>query len=565
MARVEKYSWDFETTTDPNDCRVWAWAEIPLSDPESGEVGTSIDSFIEHVSKHNTSGTFHNLKFDGEFIISWLLKHDYKVGFDKKRLHPKQFYTLISDKGQFYQIIIRWENGNRCEIKDSYKLLPFKVEQIAKDFGLPIRKLSIDYTAAREVGHELTDQEREYVLVDARIVALALNEMYKRKLGRTTIGSNALAEYKGMAGKSFRYWFPVPSNDAYIRRSYKGGFTYCNPRYAGMDIGKGIVLDVNSLYPSVMYNPKNLYPVGDGIYYDGKYTDDELHPLYFQRLICQFKLKKGYLPTIQVKNSFSRFIPTEYLTSSQGEAVELTLTSVDLALFLDHYDVYDIVWVDGFKYSAKSELFTDYIVYWTEQKVNAKHNGNKALYTIAKLMLNNLYGKFSTNPKGGGKYPVLEGGVVKYKPTEKDDREPVYIPVGSFVTAYARNVTIRSAQKVYDRFLYADTDSLHLIGTSLPEGLDIDDYRLGAWKHESTFAQARFLRSKTYMENEIVSKPGEKLKTEWKITCAGMPESCYSQVTFDNFRLGAKYDGKLMPKHVNGGIVLAPTTFQIIG
>lgn len=77
--------------------------------------------------------------------------------------------------------------------------------------------------------------------------------------------------------------------------------------------------------------------------------------------------------------------------------------------------------------------------------------------------------------------------VVKYTLGEKELRKPIYIPVGAFITAWARNITISSAQTVYDRFLYADTDSLHLMGTELPENLDIDKVKLGAWKHEATF------------------------------------------------------------------------------
>ena len=36
-----------------------------------------------------------------------------------------------------------------------------------------------------------------------------------------------------------------------MRQAYKGGFTYLNPIYKEKDIGGGVVLDVNSLYPSV--------------------------------------------------------------------------------------------------------------------------------------------------------------------------------------------------------------------------------------------------------------------------------------------------------------------------
>ena len=50
---------------------------------------------------------------------------------------------------------------------------------------------------------------------------------------------------------------------------------------------------------------------------------------------------------------------------------------------------------------------------------------------------------------------------------------------------------------------------------------------------------------------------------ETEITCAGMPKSCYDQVTFDNFKEGLTVGGKLMFKHVKGGVILVDTEFTI--
>ena len=50
-------------------------------------------------------------------------------------------------------------------------------------------------------------------------------------------------------------------------------------------------------------------------------------------------------------------------------------------------------------------------------------------------------------------------------------------------------------------------------------------------------------------------------KTEVK--CAGMPENVKSHVTYDNFKTGAVFGGKLMPKTVKGGVVLIEKDFTI--
>ena len=434
-------------------------------------------------------------------------------------------------------------------------MLPFSVDKVAKAFDLPISKLKIDYDEYREPGHILTQQEVDYIKNDVAIIAKALPHLFDQKLNKMTQGSNALADYKKVIGKKhFEKWFPILDYevDKQIRQSYKGGFTYLNPIFKKKDLDRGIVLDVNSLYPSVMYDC--LLPYGEPVAFTGRYKKDTDYPLYTQMISCSFRIKKNHIPTIQIKNNLA-FRPTEYLENSNGEEIVLTLCNPDLYLFLQHYDVFNLEWLGGWKYKASSGMFTKYIDKWYKIKEQATIEGNEPLRTLAKLMLNALYGKFGTNPNVRSKIPYLdENGLVKYKLGEKETRDPVYIPVATFVTSYARNKTISSAQKVYDRFVYADTDSLHLIGTDIPECLDVHQSRLGAWKHESTFEKARFLRQKTYIE---------QINEKIHITCAGMPDRCYDGVTWDNFHNGMSYTGKLRFVHVPGGIVLLDTPFTI--
>ncbi len=558
-----QWSADFETTTDPNDCRVWAWGVAEIFNTDNFYCGNDINELFElaYHSPDTCVFYFHNLKFDGEFILNWLFHNGYTHVTDKRKLKAdKTFCTLISDKGMWYSIHIRFKydengHGNHKDLKiyDSLKVLPMKVEEMPKAFGLKDNKLHIDYNEYREVGHELTQQERDYIHNDVVIVAQALEHLFRMRMDKMTTAANAMSEYKDLIGKKqFQRDFPPPSYDGDIRQAYRGGWTYLNPKWAEVDVSEGIVLDVNSLYPSVMVD--SLLPYGEGIFFNGQYKEDRIFNLYVQMFACQFELKPNHLPTIQLKNSLA-FVPTEYLTSSQGERVTLCLTSVDLKLFFDHYDVYDIEYYSGWKWRSTEDLFKQYVQKWNGEKVRATEQGNKALRTIAKLMLNSLYGKFATSPKLRSKIPYLsEDGIVKYKVGELEEREPIYVPVAAFVTAWARNKTIRSAQKVYDRFIYADTDSLHLAGTEIPEGLEIHPTKLGAWKHESTFTRARFIRQKSYIE---------EIDGELKITCAGMPTDCYGEVTWDNFHTGAKYGGKKVPRHVPGGIILDDTYFTL--
>lgn len=551
------YTADFETTTDPTDCRVWAYGICEIGNPDNFTYGNDIDDFMKWANEQGRSTVyFHNLKFDGEFILCWLFENGFKYVNDRRDLENNTFTTLISDKGQFYSMEICFERKGKekksLTIYDSLKILPFSVAAIAKGFNLPISKLEIDYNETREKGHILTKEEIDYLRNDVDIVARALNTLFEQGLNKMTQGSNALYDYKQTVGnKNFNKWFPIPDYDSDIRQSYKGGFTYLNPKFKELDLTEGIVLDVNSLYPSVMYYQP--LPYGEGIFFKGKYKEDKIYNLYVQMFTCQFELKPGYIPTIQLKNNLS-FIPTQYLESSDGEDVTLCLTNVDLELFMEHYDVFNIEYHSGWKFKSTIGLFKDYIDKWNKVKMESTLNGNKAMRTLAKLMLNALYGKFALNPNVQSKIPWYDNGIVKYKLGEKETRDPIYIPVGTFITAWARHKTISSAQKVYDRFVYADTDSLHLIGTEIPDMLEVDPVKLGAWKHESTFTKARFIRQKSYIE---------EIDGILNITCAGMPDRCYQYVTWENFHTGMSYEGKLGMTHVNGGIVLKDIPFSI--
>jgi len=84
------YVADFETTTDPNDCRVWGWGLACIDYPDSVEIDHTIDEFIDRISFENSVIYFHNLKFDAMFLVYWLLTHDYfHVTADVRSIGPE--------------------------------------------------------------------------------------------------------------------------------------------------------------------------------------------------------------------------------------------------------------------------------------------------------------------------------------------------------------------------------------------------------------------------------------------------------------------------------------------
>src|SRR5699024_665633 len=138
-------------------------------------------------------------------------------------------------------------------------------------------------------------------------------------------------------------------------------------------------------------------------------------------------------------------------------------------------------------------LYDEYIDKYVQMKADSAPTGknpNPTLYVISKLLLNNLYGKTGSNPDVTGRVPVLdEEGVVRLVFGDEERTDPEYIPTAVFTTSYARQLIIGYAQQNYDRFIYCDTDSIHLIGEDVPDNLKphIHPTKLGYLDLETTY------------------------------------------------------------------------------
>lgn len=558
---------DFETTTDADDCRVWAWGMCDVFEAETPwdvEMGNDLERFIQRVSDETCTCYFHNLRFDGNFLIYWLLTHGYTHS-QADRPRTGEFSTLISKDGVFYTITVAWMRGTTTEFRDSLKKLPMSVANVASSFKLDMQKGDIDYDAPRPVGHVLTMEERSYLARDVLIVAKALRLEFEAGMRKLTVGADSLAEYKALVGKKwFQRMYPVLPEviDADIRLAYRGGFTYADTRFKARRVGAGRTYDVNSLYPSVMYDRLLPYGMPKRVAH-GLPSPTEEWPLYIVSVTFSAKLKPGHIPCIQIKGSM-RFNQAEYVEDTGEEPVTLSCTSVDLELWQDHYDMDIISYNGGWLFHGAKRMFCDYIDKW--MKVKAEASGG--MRAIAKLHLNSLYGKFATNPDVTPKVPILdpEDGVVKYVMGIQDTREPVYTAMGAFITAYARDVTIRAAQDHYDVFAYADTDSLHLLTDHDPETLRIHKSDLGAWKHEYNFDAAIFVRAKCYIEHlepEYQETLEDGSVKEYETHVAGLPDRVAAAMTFSDIENGRVFRGKLVPRNVPGGVVLREVEFTL--
>lgn len=650
---------DFETTVYKGqvNTEVWASALVELFSDKVTILHSIAETFDYLVSLNcNVVVYYHNLKFDGAFWLSYLLvdkkftqAYD-KIGDKETDVKWKQQFKMfnntfkysISDRGMWYSIIVKVKN-HFIEIRDSLKLLPFSVKRIGESFGTKHKKLDMEYTGFRYAGCDITKEEQEYIANDVLVVKEALEIMFKQGHNKLTIGSCCLEEYKKICRSSLEiqldyaemfpnlYDFKIDKQEHkydnagdWIRKSYRGGWCYLVKGKENKIKTNGTTADVNSLYPSMMSSKSgNKYPIGLPKFWTGNFIPEEAlkeNMYYFVRIKTRFYIKDNYLPFIQVKGDL-KYKGTESLEDSdvynhengqkypyyidkngniQQAKVELTLTMTDYQLIKDHYELVDFEIIDGCYFYSMVGIFDEYINKYAKIKKESKG----ALRELAKLFLNNLYGKMASSTDSSFKIAyVKDDKSIGFMQVVENEKKPGYIAIGSAITSYSRNFTIRAAQKNYygaekRGFIYADTDSIHC--DLLPQeikGIEVDNKEFCCWKLESCWDKAIFTRQKTYIEHVTHENliPLDESKQYNNIKCAGMPKKCKDlfelsmqgtadvdenwsddekEFLFDkdnkpivrdysDFKVGLKVPDKLRPIRMRGGVVLVNTTYEM--
>lgn len=619
-----------------------AFSEL-FSETENVIVHHSIAETFNYFSALNEDivAYYHNLKFDGSFWLDFLLvqkgfttaiykdEEGNEKWYDQKKMPVNSVKCSISDMGQWYTVTIKTQN-NIIELRDSLKLMPFTLKRIGDSFRLKHRKLEMEYKGFRFPGCEISEEEMAYISNDVLVLREALEFMFSQGHDKLTIGACCLHEFKlGYEKHDYQAIFPnvyeleipstyeSPTAGEYVRRSYRGGWCYVVKGKTGEIKHNGTTADVNSLYPSMMSSESgNYYPVGRPEFYNVKNRSKDYQQwwlqnilrsaedhgksgYYFVRFRTRFYLKTGMLPFIQIKNTMrfqgnvsletsdyydkrtQQYYTQYYKPDESGEpvltdtAVTLTMTMIDLKLMLEHYDVVNFELLDFCKFNTEIGLFDSYM----EKYKRIKQTTKGAERELAKLFLNNLYGKMAASTDSSYKVPFVKpDGSIGFRDVHENEKKPGYIPIGSAITSYARNFTIRAAQMNYygvdePGFIYADTDSIHCdLPADSIRGIRVHPTDFCAWKLESSWDVAIFARQKTYIEH-ITAKDLEPVdKPFYDVKCAGMPTSCKNIFIgglldgtneLTDFDIGLILPGKLMPKRIPGGVLLVETTYEM--
>lgn len=565
----------------------------------------------------------HNLNYDFQFMRGMIC--DIMSGFELKEepeevsddedpyaLPKLEFGVSPNDRQGCFLLapnnrpaIVRFGN---IELRDSAKKLPAgtTVKDMGEIVGIPkLESPRGDFHPGWSA--DLTDDDFQYVIQDARIVAVLMANLHKEGAVKATISSDAMSSARSIFNKNHKrngygqwdQFFPKLSYDVdrFLRAGYMGGINYA--AHKGLNKGPLVALDVNSMYPTVMM--MDLLPYGVPVETEDPVTDG--FELYVIRARMKFNLKPGMCAVFKFKHKYDadmEGIRTSDAIVSCEFWHELTLTNVDLENYSRFYDIEIQKGSEAYLgFRSEAGLMRPYIEYWYEVKRTAPKGSVRRLQ--AKLMLNSLYGRFGISPEVSVAYFEYDediGDIVLRGWPDQLEEVPGYLPYAMFVTAHARRRLCDGILTVgCPNVVHCDTDSVkYLGGPELSAALGHTD-ALGDWKVEDRPAYMIEGGVKRYVE--LAAYPVRSFDDVLAFTCAGMPQKikdgvpvgmwvevldepmaiCDTGREFGHASYSIKsqwlrdlYEShgmnaddvntmRLLPKKVKGGMLLVETTF----
>ena len=336
----------------------------------------------------------------------------------------------------------------------------------------------------------------------------------------TTVGAMAMAEYKRTIGKkTFEVWFPELPEElrAYFRLAYHGGLAgqNCDRILQQLYVCDGRAYDCNSLYPytstmPIPYGlPKELDRAKFAAYYKAMALGDTSEMASMFGHIDFDKAVKAWTPIFRVQLDIKRrdgHMPCVYYTHETRVTAgcpvwetsgpeEFIMTRADLEMAIKHYDIRAIDFVDGYEFQSSTELFKAYYDKWYTEKANSRASGDKAGATVAKMMLNNLSGKFGSKLSTRNVYLKDISDKVFFGWRDQSVKGS-YSPAAAYITAYARQVLADKASENWEHVIQYDTDCI-FYDCNMDSEFKLGD-ALGEWKVEHEYSKIYCHATKVY-------------------------------------------------------------------
>lgn len=421
-------------------------------------------------------------------IIIWVHNLAYEFQFLCNLLKWKSVFARASHK------VIKCVPADfpNIEFRCTYFLTRLSLANWGKQIGVFKKTGDLDYTKLRTPYTKLTDTEMMYCEMDCLVMYAGIKqyrEQYEtlQNIPLTQTGT-VRRVVKNRLSNDYRYMCHVkqlvPNNAteyAMLQRIFSGGYTHANRLYAGKTI-RGLIehRDFASAYPVAMLSEK--YPNTKWTYCKLKSIPNDfddyayiLHIAYTNIVCATFNTYIQASKCIDSKNARfdnGRLISADY--------VELWMTEQDYDIIRRMYD-YDFEILHAYK-SKKDYLpraLLEYLLELYHNKTALKNvAGSEPLYLQSKQYINSLFGMMVT--------AILQSDVT-FKNDEwnmqtltsaqinerlhdlknispKENRYFLSYSWGIYVTAYCRHNLFDCILKYDDLVLYADTDSIFMLG-----------------------------------------------------------------------------------------------------
>lgn len=185
---------DFETTID-EPVRVYRWFAY-VKELDEYYDGYDIESFVEFIHNHKHSDIFfHNAKFDGSFILDYLIKHGAVHNGYMKANHYK--YVM----GDFNNFTYYWDYDSYVNVRDTMSLIKGSLAQFGNTIGITKGDTMQDAYYTNEQVDNLTTEQKDrltkYCKLDVEILAKIMDAYHLYHLFEIA-GTQAQLAYKGI-------------------------------------------------------------------------------------------------------------------------------------------------------------------------------------------------------------------------------------------------------------------------------------------------------------------------------------------------------------------------------
>lgn len=503
---------DFETINENAKLKVYAVGySINDDEPTILKGKESLNQFLDFLIKLNENAkkktrytlVFYNgSRFDLYFLYKQLIKRNILI---KKTIYSDGAYKSLTFNGiSAFDLNLHIQGS----LKANCRAFGVAEDKVKGDFNHMKIK---DWNCVDEYENEWSPYLRQDIVSMRelyKIYAKSVWDDWSLNINKyITLSSMAFKAWKTMLSAEQKVKLLDYETDCFVRRSIYGGRCYPQKQYFESK-GEGdylLDIDVVSLYPTAMGKPtlekseSALYPTGEHAWIYTPIKLDQIrdvtnklsyidHIKYFIAE-CDIETNKKLVTPAIPRRDDKGFLQWDLHDIQKG-----VYTSVDLIRAVNHG--YKITKIHRLvKWNKSTDLYSNYIEKCFELKKKAKKDTPQ--YTIAKLMMNALYGKMIQAPiteKSKLVYNLAELNeireqgqildmrfltddllLVHYQPYAIDESvtKPSY--VGAFILSNSRVVmdkyidAIDGYNNLETSFYRTDTDSLIIHNSVLPK------------------------------------------------------------------------------------------------